>query len=561
MDPRRTIRRGLALVTIAGLAGALLAAPAAGDDGGGTPPPGPDWAQCPADVVTTVPLECATVPVPLDHADPDGEQIEIMISRLASTDPEERRGVLLLNPGGPGGSGLTQPADLQGLGIPSSVLDAYDLIGMDPRGVGHSSPVSCGFTAEQNYPGNIPPSAADDAAVTEQAEFVEGIAAQCAAHDTDGLMRHMSTDNTARDMDRIREALGEDKLSFYGASYGSALGGAYASLFPEQSDRIVIDSNLGAAALDRDSHRRFGPGLETRFPDFARWAAERHESYGLGRTPAAVRANYLELAERLDREPVDGFAGSNFRFLMFVMLYKDARFGAAGQLWQSLADGDGAAVREQTEELEESVPGLAAVTAGTGVVAGTGVAAGTGAAGRGAAQEPTTETPSPFDNAWSAYLAVTCNDTEWPEDVETYRRDVAADREQYPLFGGAGANITPCAFWHHDRVEPPLALNPEGPDNVLVVQNLRDPATPHAGGEIARAEFGDRARLVSVDAGNHGVYVYDDNPCALNTTTKFLLDGKLPKSDVFCAASTTSGLALDRTAERERAETLARLGL
>ncbi|WP_020013792.1 alpha/beta hydrolase [Promicromonospora sukumoe] len=560
MDPRRTIRRGLTLTTIAGLAGALLAGPAAGDDGGqSAPPPGPDWAQCPADVVTTVPLECATVPVPLDHDDPDGEQIEIMISRLASADPEKRQGVLLLNPGGPGGSGLSQPADLQGLGIPSSVLDAYDLIGMDPRGVGHSSPVSCGFTAEQNYPGNIPPYAPDDAAVAEQAAFVEEIAAQCAAHDTDGRMRHMSTDNTARDMDLIREALGEKKLSFYGASYGSALGGAYASLFPERGGRIVIDSNLGATSLDRDSHRRFGPGMEKRFPDFARWAAERHESYELGRTPAAVRENYLATADRLDREPSAGVDGSQFRFLLFVMLYKEARFGAAGQFWQSVADGDTEAVRSQTEELRELVPGLSPAAAGVAMQPGTAQEPG---ADEPRGQETKAEaTPSPFDNAWSAYLAVTCNDTDWPKDVETYRRDVAADREQYPLFGGAGANITPCAFWHHDRDEPPLELNPEGPDNVLVLQNLRDPATPHLGGRIARAELGDRARLVSVDAGNHGVYVYDDNPCALNTTTKFLLDGKLPKSDVFCAASTSSGLALDRSGLRERANTLARLGL
>lgn len=553
MDPRRTIRRGLALTTIAGLAGALLAAPAAGDDGG-TPPPGPDWEACPADVVTAVPLECATIPVPLDHDDPDGTQIEIMISRLASTDPAERRGVLLLNPGGPGGAGLTQPADLQSLGIPATVLDAYDLIGMDPRGVGHSSPVSCGFTVEQNYPGNIPPYAPDDAAVAEQAEFVKEIAAQCAAHDTDDRMRHMTTANTARDMDLVREALGEEKLSFYGASYGSALGGAYASLFPERGDRIIIDSNLGATSLDRDSHRRFGLGMEERFPEFARWAAERHDSYGLGRTPAAVRTNYLATAERLDHEPVDGLDGSAFRFFLFAMLYKDASFATAGQFWQSFADGDTEAVRGLTEDLPNVAPGLSTMAAGA-------QQADAGPDADGPQGKETKATPSPYDNTWSAYLAVTCADTDWPEDVETYRRDAAVDRERYPLFGGAGANITPCAFWHHDRVDPPLELNPEGPDNVLVLQNLRDPATPHRGGEIAREAFGDRARLVSVDAGNHGVYVYDDNPCALNTTTRFLLDGKLPRTDVFCAASTASGLVLDRAGQRERAETLARIGL
>ncbi|PUB24926.1 TAP-like protein [Promicromonospora sp. AC04] len=536
MKTRWMVRRGLTLTAVAGIAGALLAAPAAGDAARTS---GPDWGACPDDVVTAVPLECATVPVPLDYDDPDGTQIEVMISRLASTNPAERQGVLLLNPGGPGGAGLAQPADLTSLGIPSSVLDAYDLIGMDPRGVGHSSPVSCGFTVEQGYPGNIPPYAPDEAAVVEQAKQAKEIADQCAAHDTEGRMRHMTTANTARDMDLIRELLGEDQLSFYGASYGSALGSAYASLFPEQSDRMVIDSNLGATSLDRDSMRRFALGLEVRFPDFATWAAERHESYGLGRTPGQVRENYLALADHLDRHPVGELNGATFRLYVFAGLYKDRSFASVAQVWQSVNDGDVEAALRAAEKLQLPVPGVPATV----------VEQRSGAA-----------TPSPYDNASSSFLAVTCNDTDWPEDVQTYQRDVAADRERFPLFGAASANITPCAFWPNDPVDPPVEINDEGPQNVLVLQNLRDPATPHLGAEIAREAFGDRARLVSVDAGGHGVYVYDDNPCALNTTTRFLLDGDLPDSDVFCAASTTSGLALDRAAQRERAETLAKLG-
>lgn len=524
MGARRMIRAGLAAVATAGLAGGLLAAPAAGDEGRAS---GPDWGACPEDMpaAARAQLECATLPVPLDHDRPDGTTIEIMISRLASTKPAERQGVLLLNPGGPGGSGLSQPADMSGRGLPSTVLDAYDVIGMDPRGVGHSSPVSCGFTVEQNFPGNIPPYAEDAAAVTEQAKVARKIAGQCAANDPEGRMQHMTTANTARDMDLIREALGEEQLSFYGASYGSALGSAYASLFPEQSDRVVIDSNLGATSLDRGSLRRFGLGMEDRFPDFATWAAERHDSYGIGRTPGAVRENFLAQADRLEQRPVAGIDGATFRFYAFAGLYGDDTFAMTAQLWQSLADGDAASATRYAEELDPLAsddPGAAAGPAA------------------GAARKTDRATPSPYDNAWSAFLAVTCNDTEWPEDVATYRRAVAVDRERYPLFGAASANITPCAYWHNDPVDPPVEFDAEGPENVLVLQNLRDPATPHLGGQLAREAFGDRARLVSVDDGGHGVYVYDDNPCALNTTTRFLLGGELPGSDVFCGASTTA---------------------
>jgi pimeloyl-ACP methyl ester carboxylesterase len=517
MDRRRMMRAGLAAAVAAGLAGTLLAAPATGAAG---PASGPSWGTCPEDMpaAARAQLECATVPVPLDHDQPDGTRIEIMISRLASTKPAERQGVLLLNPGGPGGSGLSQPADLAGLGLPSTVLDAYDLIGMDPRGVGHSSPVSCGFTVEQNYPGNVPPYAEDAAAVTEQARAARKIAHQCAANDPEDRMQHMTTANTARDMDLIREALGEERLSFFGASYGSALGSAYASLFPERSDRVVVDSNLGATSLDRDSLRRFALGMEDRFPDFARWAAERHDSYGTGRTPGQVRENFLAQADRLDRRPVGGIDGATFRFYTFAGLYADSSFGVTAQLWQALADGDAASAARHAEELEPLVGG--------GPTAGS-------------ARQTEGATPSPYDNTWSAFLAVTCNDTDWPENVATYRRDVAADRQRYPLFGAAAANITPCAYWHNDPVDPPVEFDAEGPENVLVLQNLRDPATPHLGGQLARAAFGDRARLVSVDDGGHGVYVYGDNPCALNTTTRFLLGGDLPEADVFCGASTT----------------------
>lgn len=539
MQHRRIARTGLALVVTAGLAGTLpAAAPATAEEvKTGTKLV---WGKCPTGVAPGSPqLQCAKVPVPLDYAKPDGRKIEIMISRLASAKPAERRGVLLLNPGGPGGSGVSQPADLVALGLPATVSAAYDLIGMDPRGVGHSSPVSCGFLADDVYNANIPPYAANSAAVARQAKIAQRVASQCAANDKQGLLPHISTANTARDMDRIRIALGEQKINFFGASYGSALGAAYSSMFRERTDRIVLDSNPGTTSLDRAAVRRWGPGLELRFPDFAKFAAERHAAYGLGRTPAEVRRNFFTLAEQLDRKPVDGIDGATFRLGLFASAYKESQFPVMAQMWQSLAGSDDAAVRRQRTDSRmpevRALPGLSA-----------------GSVARGAA-------PSPHDNAFSAFLAVTCNDTAWPTDVATYQRDVAKDRRRFPLFGAASATITPCAYWPRPA-EPPVRITKDGPANVLILQNLRDPATPHAGGVLLRKAFGDRARLVSVDAGRHGVYVYDDNPCALNVTTTYLVDGKLPERDRFCAASPQSGLQLDAAAQRTRAAVLDRLG-
>ncbi|THC39866.1 alpha/beta hydrolase [Streptomyces sp. A1499] len=502
MTRGRGIRRSAALAVALGLglSGSLVAGTAGAEE---KERPAVRWGACPEDVAAEsapVVLECGTVPVPKDYADPGGDRIELMISRLASTNPDKRRGTLMLNPGGPGGSGLSQPAILAKRGVPSEVLDTYDLIGMDTRGIGRSAPVACGFTPEGPYFTNIPPYAVGDAAVTARAKVVKKVAEQCARRDKEGMLPHLTTANTARDLDRIRAALGEERTSFLGYSYGTALGAAYASMFPERSDRIVLDSNIGDTHLDRDGMRRYALGMEQTFPDFARWAAARHDSYGLGRTPAEVRRTYFTLAERLDEKPVDGFDGTMLRQLTFGFLFKEVQYAKLAQHWQALKSGDAASMR----------------------------AAGTG--GEAA------DTPPSLDNQLSVFLAVSCNDVPWPTSVNTYRRGVAEDRVRYPLFGAATANITPCAYWPYAPAEKPVAIDDDGPRNILLVQNLRDVPTPHAGGKLLRQKFADRSRLVSVDDSGHGVYVFGDNPCALNTTTRYLVDGKMPGKDTFCRA-------------------------
>ncbi|GAB2485058.1 hypothetical protein GCM10027063_28640 [Promicromonospora xylanilytica] len=541
--------RGAALLAVLSLVGAL-AAPAAADvrpdDAGSEPTARLEWGPCPADVAEEAApyvLTCATVPVPLDYSDPDGEQIELQLSRMASDNPAKRRGVLLLNPGGPGGSGLTQSSLLASRGLPDSVLDAYDLIGMDTRGVGHSTRIDCGFTIGGEYFGNVPPYAVDDAAVVQRAKVVEAAAEQCADNDENGLLRHVSTANMARDLDSIRAALGEEKASYLGYSYGSALGAAYASMFPETVDRVVLDSNVGDTHLDQEGLRRFAQGFEQTFPDFARWAAKRHTAYGLGWTPAQVRAGYFETAERLDRNPVQGVDGGLFRQVVFGGLYSELTYGRTAQIWQSLLDGDAAAARSLLDA--NLLDGVLSDGAAPDGAAPDG-AAPDGAAPDGAAPDvaapatadqdgATADEVSPLSNALSVFIASTCNDSEWPEDVNAYRQAVAEDREKFPMFGAASANILPCAYWS-EPIEPSVRITDEGPSNVLIMQNRRDPVTPLAGGELLHEKFGDRSRLVTVDGSGHGVYALGGNACALNVGTTYLVDGELPRRDVSCRA-------------------------
>ncbi|WP_433919679.1 alpha/beta hydrolase [Streptomyces canus] len=482
---RRTLAAAAAVVVAASSVVVAEMSPAAARDA-------LRWKPCAA-AVGAPGLECSTLRVPLDYRRPEGREIEIAISRLKSKNPSQRRGVLLTNPGGPGGPGLDYPALLTDPTVPhplpQSVRDRYDVIGLDPRGVGLSSPVTCDVTPEQLAPRWLPyPQSPGE--VVRHAGVARTVSRQCATSETQDLLPHITTANTARDMDRIREALGEPKISYLGGSYGSYLGAAYATLFPLRGDRIVLDSVLGAGGYDHKAQLRFAIGFDDRFPDFAKFVVA-NPQYGLGTTPAQVRAKYLNLAARLDRKPIGGVDGSLLRNLTHEALYADVLFPG---------------LAEKMKALHASQPVQVTPPAGD------------------------------MDNFYASHFYVLCGDSSWPRSVRTYQRQVATHRAKHPLFGAAAANVNPCAFWRKP-VEPPVRIHDRGPSNVLLVQNLRDPGTPLVGALELRRAFGNRARLVTADQGGHGAYgLFAENMCANNTVTAFLTTGERPERDRACTA-------------------------
>jgi pimeloyl-ACP methyl ester carboxylesterase len=309
--------------------------------------------------------------------------------------------------------------------------------------------------------------------------------------ETAAVLPFITTANTARDMDRIRAALGEPKLSYYGDSYGTYLGAVYTTLYPQRSDRIVLDSSLGPEGYDAEALRSQAMGFETRFPDFAKLAAGDPAQYGLGATPAAVRAKYFELAERLDRAPAQGYDGTTFRTVTAALLRSEAVLPALAKLWHKL-------------DVNEPV-------------------------------SPATRSDAGSDNFAASYLAVVCGDSRWPEAVGTYQRNVATDRVRYPMYGPYAANIRPCAFWP-SPVEPRVRITGDGPANVLMLQNLRDPATPMPGALRLRAAFGGRARMVTADQGGHVAYLNGTNQCGNDAVSDYLATGNRPAHDTFCRA-------------------------
>jgi len=476
------------LLLIAGLSAALLATLTTTNTAVATPEAGLAWATCPS-----MPgQECATLRVPMDYGRPSGEQISLAVSRISTAKPGMRRGVLLLIPGGPGGAGLARPTT-HGLRLPQEVRDRYDLVGFDPRGVGESTPVSCGFDPRDLDAANFLPWPAPGGDIADTTERARRKADAC-ARNGGPLIRHISTRNEVRDIDRIRHALGEPRLSYWGTSYGTYVGAVYATMFPERTDRVVLDSNddPDPRRVARGWMANFAAGAEDRFPDFARWAAARDAELGLGATPEAVRDTYLTLAATLDETPRPDLTGNTLRAVMFNSLYADAAF-----------------------------PQLAAFLR---------------AARTGTPAPPTPTLPPSWANMLSAQAATGCNDVAWPGPAHNYAQDVAQNREAYPLTAGMPANIMPCAFWPYRPAEPATRVTSAGPKNILMIQNRRDPATPLAGARRMLQAFGPRASMVIVESGGHNAYVANGNPCGDAAVTAFLTNGTRPIQRVVTCA-------------------------
>ncbi len=499
---RRVTLSALSAVTVAATLAAVApalpshAAPA-------TAPAGPaplDWRPCP---VAGGPggQECADLPVPLDHADPEGPRITIAVTRVASEDPSRRRGTLLVVPGGPGGSGvkrLTGTAQA----LRTQLGDAYDLVAFDPRGVGGSSRAGCGIAAEDRHLVTLRSWPAADGSVTGNAARSRRIAEACRSNGG-ALVRSFSTANEVRDLEHLRLALGEDRLSVWGTSYGAYVTAVYAQKYPRRTDRVVLDStgDPDPAKVARGWLADIAPAAALRFPDFAAWAADpAREEDGLrtARRPEDVEPLFLALAERLDRQPRRSatpgvpLTGARLRQALQNALYDDDLFPGMARLLLDAQD-----------------PGATPVLPGD--LAG----------------------PLPDEDA-AVTVATICNDVAWPRPVAAYARAVAEDRRRHPLTDGMPVNVVPCAFWKTPPADAPIRITDEGPSNILMIQNRRDPATPHFGALAMREALGDRARLVTVDRGGHGVYLNNGNACGDSAVTAFLTGGRRPAHDIRC---------------------------
>ncbi|MFJ2898016.1 alpha/beta hydrolase [Streptomyces sp. NPDC087218] len=446
-------------------------------------------------------VQCTDVTVPLDYAEPHGRTITVAMSRLKATDTRHRIGAILLNNGGPGGPAVDSPPHIRE--AMKGVGARYDIIGFDPRFVGRSTPLDCDWPTGMFFRSAGP----DRAGFDRQVAFQKSLADKCRATNAD-VLPHVTTRNTARDMDVIRGALGERRISYLGYSYGTYLGTVYSQMFPGRYDRMVLDG-----AIDPDN---YGPLLlrdglnenEQALASWASWAAGRHDTYRLGRTRAQVLATVDRVAKAAARKPLTlGTGADTFRIdashipLLLFMSLADDHDATRAELGGTLA------------VLSEAAKG-----------------------------RPTTLTPGLVEtfrfiltgaasHVGSVQTAILCGDRAAPRDPETYWQDIERDRAAHPLFAPMTHNILPCAFWDRPREEPTRV---ERDARALIVGATGDPRTTYRGTlELHRKLPG--SRLVTLEGANrHGLYGEYGNACVDNRVNRYLATGKLPAKDLTC---------------------------
>ncbi|MGK8491514.1 alpha/beta fold hydrolase [Nocardia asiatica] len=452
------------------------------------------WRPCGAESLDAAGAQCADIVVPVDYAAPGGATITIAVSRTPASDPARRRGVLLTNPGGPGASGL-DPAAV-GAGLSAGVRAAYDSVGFDPRGIGRSAPVRCGW-APGGIPGGDRPPGRTRAAYDLDVLLAARLAAQCVAV-TGGALTHVNTRNTARDMRIIATVLGEPKISYYGTSYGSYLGAVFTQMFPEHSDRIVLDSVVDPERYWLGSFQDVGAVNEAALDDWAAQVGADHSRFQLGDDAQSVRRTVEDLLARVEREPIE-IAGLHvdegvlLTALNLALSFAHLSSGLAQLIQQLRVVADGGVV--QPAPIWEAVRHWV---------------------GQG--------------GLFEAHMAVKCGDVAAPRDPEWYWRNIERSRVGQPVFGPLTNHIAPCAFWP-PPIEPPTVVGNSTP--ALLLQADGDIRTPYAGAQVMRRALTE-ARLVTLRGVRwHGVLGLPSG-CLSDAVDTYLLDGSLPAADVEC---------------------------
>jgi pimeloyl-ACP methyl ester carboxylesterase len=501
--PRRPVPHPAALravglacaVAIAGCTSGGSAGPSGSPTGARTSAPAQvsalHWHTCSAQGTT---LLCASLPVPLDYSHPAGRKITLALSEVPATAPPARQqGDLLVNPGGPGGSGRGL-APFVAQGLDPSVASEYNIIGFDTRGVGASVPaLHCdpSFFAGVR-PNYIPANQRDEQALISRAKTY---AADCQRR-YGWLLPFMTTENIARDMDAIRAAMGQQQISYFAYSYGTYIGQVYATLFPHRVRRMVLDSTVDPRGVWYGDNIGQDYAFEGRMEAFFSWVASHPSMYGLGSTRAQVEHAWYQARARLVAHPITGPAGP----MIGPDEYDDTflQGGYTSSLWPGLATALSAYLR-------------------------------TGATQAMVGQYQTVGTQN--ENEFAVYNAVECADVNWPRSWAQWNADTRRVYRTAPFqaWDNAWFNAA-CAFWPFRGPASPPRIGSAGLPGILMIQGTLDAATPYAGAQAAHKLLPTARMVVVVGGGNHGQSLAQPpNTCVDGYLNRYLATGALPE--------------------------------
>jgi pimeloyl-ACP methyl ester carboxylesterase len=459
-----------------------------------------DWQPCDNG------FQCARLLVPFDYAHPGGQRFSLPVIKLAATGPGQRVGPLVINPGGPGGSGV-QYALAARSEFPPALLARFDIVGFDPRGVADSEPALACMTGPEldTYLGTdeMPANTAGLAPIVAQARLY----AQRCEQNSKALLPYVGTENAARDMDVLRAALGQSQLTYLGKSYGTYLGAWYAQLFPHRVRALVLDGAVDPDAPSLRADITQAEGFTVAFRSFAAWCLAaagcplgEGVSPGSVKTAAArlqamiVRANSVPLASRLGTGQVaDGALLLNG---VAAALYSKSTWPALRAGLARAFDGDGTVLVQLANLL------LQRNADGT------------------------------YSNLVDADTAISCVDRPWPRSLAAWQAQAAAAGRAAPLFGppNVWGNL-PCAYWPVPSAPLP-AITAAGAPPILVVGTTRDPATPY---RSARALAADLTSGVLLGWNGDGHTAYGEGSSCVDTIVNaYLISLKVPRSGTFC---------------------------
>jgi pimeloyl-ACP methyl ester carboxylesterase len=440
-------------------------------------------------------FQCTTLLVPLDYRAPSGRELHIAVIRKQSTGAHA--GSLILNPGGPGASGVQF---LESAASSFSQLNGhYDLVSFDPRGVGASDPIRCLTSAQIDAYVNADPDPTTKAGVAHVIAMSRQFANDCYRRNGTYLS-HVGTVDEARDMDVLRAALGDRKLTYYGASYGTYLGAKYAQQFPRRIRAMVLDGAVNPDESATDTNRIQAMGFETDLTDFLH-ACVSSGSCPLGSTDAAAMAYLNSLIAQIAAHSLPVGSRTLGAGLLFeglaAGLYSTNDWSALWQVLAAAKNGNGAGVLLFADSLTER------------------------------------NNDGSYSNLIESNMAINCVDRPAPRSTASYVANARLFAKSAPHFGAAiEFGSMPCAFWKVPPVEPLHAVTAAGAPPILVVGTTRDPATPFVWAQALAKQLSSGVLLRYVGDG-HTAYIRH-NPCIDAAVASYVIDLKPPRAGTTC---------------------------